>query len=75
MTGLAAGAKVKVRYVDGDRTCTLDVEVTKLWPPDEFSGRVDAIFCNGQITGGQTFNELMGKEKKFRNEDIVLRQT
>lgn len=73
MTGV--GEKVKVRYVD-DRTYTLDVEVTEIRLPNEFIGRIEAIFLpsDGEITGGQTFDELKGQEKTFKNEDIVLQR-
>jgi hypothetical protein len=69
------GQKVKVRYVETD-TYTLDLEVTTISSPEEFVGRVEAIFLPtlGEITGGPTFDKLMGHEKLFRNEDILLRQ-
>jgi hypothetical protein len=76
MTKLAMGEKVKVRYVD-ERTYRLDVEVIAICPPNEFIGRVEAIFifsAGEMLEGGQTFNELMGQAKTFKNEDIVLRQ-
>jgi hypothetical protein len=76
MTALDVGEKVKVRYVD-DRTYTLDVEVTAIRPPNAFIGRVEAIFLPpvGEITSGQTFDELTGQEKTFENEDILKRRT
>jgi hypothetical protein len=75
MTGLDLGEKVKVSYAD-DRTYTLDVEVTAIRPPNEFIGRVEAIFLPsvGELTSGQAFDELMGQEKTFKNEDIVRRR-
>jgi hypothetical protein len=74
MTGLHLGEKVKVSYVD-DRTYTLDVEVTATRPSNEFIGRVEAIFHSGEITGGQVFDELIGQEKIFKNEDVVRRRS
>ena len=45
MTTLAVGKKVKVRHDDG-RKYTFDVEVTKIFPPSEFIGRVEEVFAN-----------------------------
>lgn len=60
MTGLDLGEKAKVRYVD-DRTYTIR-------PPNEFIGRVEAIFLPsvGEITRGQTFDELMAKKRHLK---------
>ncbi len=72
MTGLAAGEKVKVRHEDG-RKYTLDVEVTAICSVDEFIGRVERVFAagDGEITGGCILDELKGKEKTFKNDDII----
>jgi hypothetical protein len=75
MTALIVGEKLKVRYLD-DRTYTLDVEVTAIRSPSEFIGRIEAIFLPGEvITGGRTFDELMGQEKAFENGDVLKRRT
>jgi hypothetical protein len=66
--------KVKVRYVD-ELAYTLDVEVTRVCPSNEFIARVERIFSNGgEITGGDIL-ALTGREITFKNQDIVLRQT
>jgi hypothetical protein len=57
------------------RPTAAGVEVRAICPPNEFIARIEGIFCSGEITGGHTFNELMGRERTFRNEDIVLRST
>ena len=77
MTGPSVGEKVKVRYGDGWKF-TLDVEVTTISPPDEFIGRVEIIFEKGlaqMITGGELYDRLIGQEKTFKNEDIILRRS
>ena len=74
-TALAAGEKVKVRYGDGWKY-TLDVEVTAICSPVEFIGRIEGITSDrAEVTGGKTFDELMGQKKKFKNEDIILRRS
>jgi hypothetical protein len=69
MTGLDVGEKVKVRYVDISKdTYTLDVEVTKICPFNEFIGRVERVFAygDGEITGGNILDELKGQERTFK---------
>ena len=75
MTGPVAGEKVKVGYLD---RYTLDVEVTAMCPPNEFVGRIEAVFEKGlaqMTTGGQLYRALIGLRIIFKNEDIVLRRT
>ena len=75
MTGLNVGDKVKVRYADGILEYTLDVEVTKIYLPNEFLGRVERVFAadgpgkGSEITGGEILR-FIGKEKTFKNVDI-----
>jgi len=74
MTGLVAGEKVKVGYLD---QYTLDVEVTAICPSNEFIGRIEAVFEKGlaqMITGGQLYRALIGLRMIFKNEDIVRRR-
>ncbi len=78
VTQLSVGEEVRVRHEDGDCKYTLGVEVMAVCPPNEFIGRIEAIFETGlvlMITGGERYRELIGQKIKFKNEDIVLRRT
>lgn len=72
MTVPHLGEKIKVRHAD-DRNYVLDVTVTAIRPSDEFIGRIEAIFLPslGELTGGQAFDELVGRETTFKSEDII----
>ena len=73
MTRLAVGEKVKVCYKDTFKY-TLDVEVTAICPPNEFIGRVEGISSDrAEVIEGKIRDDLVGKEKTFKNEDIILR--
>ncbi len=78
VTQLSVGEEVKVRHQDGGCNYTLGVEVMAVCPPNEFIGRIKAIFETGlalMITGGELYRELIGQNLKFKNEDVVLRRT
>ena len=71
VTAPQVGKKVKVLYTDQLRYI-LQVEVTVASRPNEFTGRIEAIFAegNGEITGGDVL-KWKGQEMTFGNAAIV----
>jgi hypothetical protein len=71
MAAPSVGQHLRVRYIDGYRY-VLHVEVTEPGQSDEFVGRIDGVFAegDGEVSGGSV-RKLLGQEMTFKASDIV----
>jgi hypothetical protein len=72
MASLKIGQKARIPFKD-DYNYILDVEVTEVLSSEKSKGRVVRI-CSDllQLTGGEVFDQLHGKEITFENADVLF---
>jgi hypothetical protein len=72
MASPKVGQKVRIPFKE-DFNYVLDVEVTEILSSEESKGRVERI-CSDllQLTGGEVFDQLHGKEITFKNADVMF---